>query len=86
LYDVDAVGVGSMISHKPVTLRGATPGTAVPLDLRLEATSWEVAAGHHLVLVVDTVDPRYLGRSVIGTSVTFSSPADNPSYVAIPIA
>jgi predicted acyl esterase len=86
LYDVDALGVGSLISHKPVTLRGATPGNAVPLDLRLEATSWEVAAGHHLVLVVDTVDPRYLGRSAIGTSVVFSSPAGNPSYVTIPVA
>jgi len=86
LYDVDALGIGSLISHKPVTLRGATPGTSVPLDLRLEATSWEVPAGHHLVLVVDTVDPRYLGRSAIGTAVTFSSPAGNPSYLSVPTA
>ncbi len=86
LYDVDALGVGSLISHKPYTLRGATPGKAVPLDVRLEATSWEVPAGHHLVLVVDTVDPRYLGRSVIGSTVTFSSPAGDPSWVSVPVA
>ena len=38
---------------------------------------------HHLVLVVDTVDPRYLGRSVIGSTVTFSSPADDPSTTTV---
>ncbi len=86
LYDVDALGVGSLMSHKPFTLRGATPGRALPIDLRLEATSWEVPAGHHLVLVVDTVDPRYLGRSAIGTSVTFSSPAGDPSWISVPVA
>ncbi|MEU8222784.1 CocE/NonD family hydrolase [Kribbella sp. NPDC048915] len=85
LYDVDALGVGSLISHKPYTLRGATPGQPVPLDLRLEATSWEVPAGHRLVLVVDTVDPRYLGRSVLGSTVTFSSPASNPSRLTVPL-
>ncbi|MFF0345258.1 alpha/beta fold hydrolase [Kribbella sp. NPDC004875] len=86
LYDVDALGVGSLISHKPYTLRGATPGKAVPLDVTLEATSWEVPAGHHLALVVDTVDPRYLGRSTVGSTVTFSSPAGDPSWVRVPVA
>jgi predicted acyl esterase len=84
LYDVDALGIGSLMSHKPYTLRGAAPGKAV--DVQLEATSWEVPSGHHLVLVVDTVDPRYLGRSVIGSTVTFSSPAGDPSWVSVPVA
>ena len=86
LYDVDALGLGSLISHKPFTLRGATPGKALALDLRLEATSWEVPAGHHLVLVVDTVDPRYLGRSSLGTTVRFSSPAGDPAWLSVPVA
>ncbi|NIK60817.1 alpha/beta fold hydrolase [Kribbella shirazensis] len=85
LYDVDALGVGSLISHKPYTLRGATPGKAVAVDLRMEATSWEVPAGHRLVLVIDTVDPRYLGRSVVGSTVTFSSPAGDPSWISVPM-
>jgi putative CocE/NonD family hydrolase len=86
LYDVDALGLGSMIAHKPFTLRGAAPGKARSLDFRLEATSWEVPAGHHLVLVVDTVDPRYLGRSSLGTTVKFSSPAGDPAWLSVPIA
>jgi predicted acyl esterase len=86
LYDVDALGLGSLISHKPFTLRGATPGKARSLDLRMEATSWEVPSGHHLVLVVDTVDPRYLGRSSLGTTLKFSSPASDPASLSVPIA
>ncbi|NEA33445.1 CocE/NonD family hydrolase [Streptomyces sp. SID13031] len=86
LYDVDAFGFGSLVSHKPYTLRGATPGQPKTLDLRLEATSWEVPAGHHLVLVVDTVDPRYLGRSSLGSTVSFSSPAADPSWLSVPVA
>ncbi|TDU87340.1 putative acyl esterase [Kribbella voronezhensis] len=86
LYDVDVLGGGSLISHKPFTLRAVTPGVARDVDLRLEATSWEVPAGHHLVLVVDTVDPRYLGRSSLGTTVRFSSPADDPAWLSILIA
>jgi predicted acyl esterase len=84
LYDVNALGVGSLVTHKPITLRGAVPGKARPVDIRLEATSWDVAAGHHLVLVVDTVDPRYLGLSKVGTSVSFSSPAADPSWLSVP--
>nr|WP_202885635.1 CocE/NonD family hydrolase [Kribbella sandramycini] len=86
LYDVNALGVGSLISHKPLTLRGATPGQAVSIDLRMEATSWEVPVGNRLVLVVDTVDPRYLGRSSVGSTVTFSSPAGDPSTLTVPVA
>ncbi|TDD49510.1 X-Pro dipeptidyl-peptidase [Kribbella antibiotica] len=86
LYDVNALGVGSLISHKPLTLRGATPGKAVTIDLRMESTSWEVPAGHHLVLVVDTVDPRYLGRSSVGSTVKFSSPANGPATLTVPVA
>jgi X-Pro dipeptidyl-peptidase-like protein len=67
-------------------LRGATPGQPKTVDLNLEATSWEVPAGHHLVLVVDTVDPRYLGRSSLGSTVSFSSPANDPAYLSVPIA
>lgn len=86
LYDVDALGVGSLISHKPYTLRGATAMQPKSLDLTLEATSWEVPAGHHLVLVVDTVDPRYLGRSSLGSTVSFSSPAADPAWLSVPVA
>ena len=85
LYDADWWGTGSLIAHKPYTIRGAVPGQARTLDIRLETTSWEVPAGHHLVLVVDTVDPRYLGASSLGSTVRFSSPSGNPSWLKVPL-
>ncbi|WP_433268578.1 CocE/NonD family hydrolase [Actinosynnema sp. CS-041913] len=68
LYEVDALGLGALVTHKPVTLTGT--GT-LALDLDLEPTVWRVAPGNRLVLVVDTVDLRYGGAP--GSSVTFGA-------------
>ncbi|MFC0622907.1 CocE/NonD family hydrolase [Kribbella deserti] len=86
LYDVDALGFGSLMAHKPYGLVDAVPGQPKTIDFRLEATSWEVPAGHRLVLVLDTVDPRYRGLSKVGSSVTFTSPASDPAWFRVPIA
>jgi predicted acyl esterase len=72
LYDVDDLGFGSLVSHKPLTIRGATPGKAVPIDFALESISWDVPAGHRLVLVVDTEDLRYTSESKLGGTLSFS--------------
>ncbi|MEU6156400.1 CocE/NonD family hydrolase [Actinosynnema sp. NPDC047251] len=69
LYEVNPLGLGALVTHKPITL---TPGTRT-LDLDLEPTVWDVAAGNRLVLVVDTVDLRYGGKSTIGSTVTFGA-------------
>jgi putative CocE/NonD family hydrolase len=83
LYDVDAFGNGSLITSTPYSLLNATPGVARSVDIALQPISWIVAGGHHLALVVDTVDPRYNSSSGIGSSVTFGSPAGNPSTLTI---
>ncbi|GAA3439338.1 CocE/NonD family hydrolase [Kutzneria kofuensis] len=72
LYDVGPLGLGSLITHKPYSLLGATPGVARTIDLGLEPIAWNVPAGHHLALVVDTVDPRYLTSSKPGSTVALS--------------
>ncbi|MGO1071025.1 CocE/NonD family hydrolase [Lysobacter sp. CA199] len=85
LYSVDLLGNGLLLSHKPYSLRGARPGVAQTVDLRLEATSWDIPAGRRLVLVVDTTDPRYTGASRIGGTVSFSSPSADPSTLTVPL-
>ncbi|RRU66969.1 X-Pro dipeptidyl-peptidase, partial [Stenotrophomonas maltophilia] len=85
LYAEDVLGNGQLISHKPYTLRGATPGQAKTIDLRLEASSWNLPAGSRLTLVVDSVDLRYAGISQLGGTVTFSSPANAPSMLKLPL-
>ncbi|MQA06261.1 MAG: CocE/NonD family hydrolase [Streptosporangiales bacterium] len=86
LYDVDATGTAALVTHKPLSLRDATPGEAQRVDLGLDPISWHVPAGHRLALVVDTVDPRYKDVSTPKSTVTFSSPADAPSTLTVPLA
>ncbi|MFF3904432.1 alpha/beta fold hydrolase [Streptomyces sp. NPDC001848] len=85
LYDVGPLGLGKLVSNAPYTWHGRTPGTPFGVDLELYSTAYDVPAGHRLALVVDTVDPLYIEHNPSGAQLTFSSPADDPSYVSIPL-
>ncbi|WP_158849154.1 CocE/NonD family hydrolase [Saccharothrix deserti] len=77
LYEVNPLGLGALVTHKPVTLTGAGTRT---VGLDLEPVVWNVSAGNRLVLVVDTVDARYGGSSTAGSSVVFGA----DSWLAVP--
>ncbi|WP_053716310.1 CocE/NonD family hydrolase [Saccharothrix sp. NRRL B-16348] len=77
LYEVNGLGLGALVTHKPVTVDGGGPRV---LDVDLEPVVWNVAAGNRLVLVVDTVDARYKGSSALGSSVAFGA----DSWLAVP--
>lgn len=85
LYSVDAFGVGQLMSWKPYTFADAVPGVPRTIDLRLEATGWDVPAGHRLALVVGTVDLRYAGVTPPGSRAVFSSPVYSPSTLSVPL-
>ncbi|MFD4575305.1 alpha/beta fold hydrolase [Streptomyces sp. NPDC058417] len=85
LYDVSPLGLGKLVSHAPYTFYGHTPGRSFGVDLELFATAYDVPAGHRLALVVDTVDPLYIEHNPTGARLTFSSPANDPSYVSVPL-
>jgi predicted acyl esterase len=85
LYDVGPFGVGKLVSNAPYTWHGRTPGQAFGVDLDLFSTAYDVPAGHRLALVVDTVDPLYMEHNPSGAQLTFSSPANDPSYVSVPL-
>ncbi|MEU0805863.1 alpha/beta fold hydrolase [Streptomyces sp. NPDC005970] len=85
LYDVDALGVGKLITNAPVTFHDRTPGTPFAVDLDLFSTAYDVPAGHRLALVVDTVDPLYIEHNPDGAHLTFSSPKTDPSYLSLPV-
>ena len=79
LYEVGPLGLGSLVTHKPIKVTGA--GRTQTLDVELEPTVWNVGAGNRLALVIDTVDPRYLTESTRGSTVTFG-----PSSLTLPKA
>ena len=59
LYDVDAVGTGVLISHGTASLHWATPGQAIDLPIDFSGTAYDVPAGHHIGVVLDTMDSLY---------------------------
>ncbi|MFK0025761.1 CocE/NonD family hydrolase [Streptomyces sp. NPDC090798] len=85
LYDVGPLGLGKLVSNAPYTFHGQTPGKPFGVDLELYSTAYDVPAGHQLALVVDTVDPLYIEHNPSGAQLTFSSPANDPSYVSVPL-
>ncbi|MFI5820775.1 alpha/beta fold hydrolase [Streptomyces rishiriensis] len=85
LYDVGPLGLGKLVDNAPYTFHGRTPGRPFGLDLEMFSTAYDVPAGHRLALVVDTVDPLYMEHNPSGARLTFSSPANDPSYVSVPL-
>ncbi|BCJ47455.1 hypothetical protein GCM10010168_18130 [Actinoplanes ianthinogenes] len=79
LYDVNALGIGKLFSHAPITWHG----TGATVDLPLQVTAYDVPAGHRLALVVDTKDPLYLDANPKrNATVTFSG----GSWLDVPLA
>lgn len=78
LYDVDPSGTATLMSYAPVSTAGGDVAVA------LHPLAWTVAGGHHLAVVVDTVDQRYLSDAPSGSSVTLESTAQAPATLALP--
>ena len=66
LYDVDAIGTGVLITHGATTLHWATPGQTVDFPIEFSATAYDVPAGHHIGVVLDTADSLYASPVNLG--------------------
>jgi predicted acyl esterase len=77
LYDTGPLGFGKLVGNAPITWLAATD----TLDLKLEAMANDIPAGHRLTLVVDTVDPLYMGADQAGASVAFTG----DSWLDVPL-
>ncbi|MER7581847.1 CocE/NonD family hydrolase [Kitasatospora sp. NPDC097691] len=85
LYDVDALGVGRLVSHAPQSWSGRAPGQPFPLDVALFATAYDLPAGHRLALVLSTRDALYGGETPLGSRVTFGSTTADPAGLTLPV-
>lgn len=79
LYDVAPTGTATLMTYAPDT----TASGDVTVSLR--PTSWTVRAGDHLLLAVDTVDPRYASAAPAGSTLTLASSAAAPAVLRLPI-
>jgi putative CocE/NonD family hydrolase len=84
LYDVNPFGLASLITSSAYSMAGNTPNAPTSVDVPLEPIAWTVPAGHHVALVIDTVDTKFATLSSPGQTITFSSPAKDPSRLSIP--
>ncbi|MEU4092386.1 CocE/NonD family hydrolase [Streptomyces sp. NPDC026673] len=85
LYDVNALGIGKLVTHAPYTFTDRTPGNPFGVDLQLYSTAYDLPAGHRLAVVVDTVDPLYIEHNPAFSGLTLSSPAADPSWLSVPL-
>ena len=100
LYDVDQNGLATLITHAPFTkwrdqpLRGLSKWSSlgdgkVLITVSMNATGYDIKAGHHLGLVVDTHDPMYSvvkdGNHNDVTDYTVSLFYDANSKLSVPL-
>lgn len=85
-YDVSPSGSATLMCGEPFTATGLSPGVERSVSIALEPLAWTVAAGDHLVVAVDTADPRYSSPTPAGAVITLSSTAAEPATVSLPVA
>ncbi|MBE1160537.1 X-Pro dipeptidyl-peptidase [Dyella sp. 7MK23] len=83
LYDINASGIGQLITWKPYTLNNAAVGVSQTIGIQLEATDWQMKQGDQLALVIGTNDLRYAGVTPLNSDVTFSASTAVPSTLTV---
>lgn len=86
LYDVNGAGKATLMTYAPYTTTGAARGVAVSATVPLRPVEWTVEAGHHVAVVLDTVDSRYLSSAPAGSTVTVGSTGAAPGTLLLPLA
>lgn len=84
LYDVSG-GIGTLITHGPVTLHNLTRGKTTELEWELVATAYDVPAGHKLAIAFDTFDVLYGVPTLIPYSASFKFNRNISSKITLPV-
>lgn len=59
LYDVDLLGNAILITHGARTEHFAVPGKTIDFPIEMSAIAYDIPAGHHIGIVLDTADSLY---------------------------
>ncbi|QQD20400.1 prolyl oligopeptidase family serine peptidase [Oceanospirillaceae bacterium ASx5O] len=85
LYDVNALGIGTLITHAPVTLPHTTAGKTEQVNLDLVAVSYDIKPGNRLMLVVDTQDLLYAKPAKSYFAADFRFGGNLTSTLSVPV-
>ncbi|MFI9203047.1 CocE/NonD family hydrolase [Streptomyces sp. NPDC053048] len=85
LYDVDALGNGSLMTWGPWSFSGRAPGRPFTVETGLHPTAYDLPAGHRLAMVAGTTDSQMIGRNRLGARISLSSEPGSPSWLDVPL-
>ncbi|MFJ6935321.1 CocE/NonD family hydrolase [Streptomyces sp. NPDC101132] len=85
LLDVAPDGTGHIVTHAPFTRLQGDPESPYTAEVELQATAYDVPAGHRLMLVADTVDPFYGGVNLPRGTLRFGSSDEDPAFLELPL-
>lgn len=85
LYDVAPNGVGTLITHGPVTLHETAAGSTQQVSWELVATAYDVPAGHKLGIAFDTFDILYGIPTILPYNVKFKFRRGLDSTLILPV-
>ncbi len=86
LYDVDRWGRATYITHGFQTFWNATAGEVMEVTIPVIATAYDIPAGHHLAVVIDSSDPLYAKPSLVPftVKVSYSSSSAKQNVLTVP--
>lgn len=85
LYDLAPNGVGTLITHGPMTQYQASAHQKVRVDWEMVATAYDLPAGHKIAIAFDTVDPLYAVPTIVPYSVAFKFKSGDDSVLRLPV-
>lgn len=84
LYDVDAGGTGTLITHGATSIHDGRPWENRELSFRFDAVAYDIPEGNKLVMVVDTKDVLYAPSSIDPFTIRFKFRRGMNSTLTIP--
>ncbi len=85
LYDVNIFGVGTLITHGSASLHDIAPDQLQTIEVDLNATAYDLPAGHRVAVVIDGFDLQYANRMPFGTTLDFPYQASSQMVLDIPV-
>ncbi|MFF7458415.1 CocE/NonD family hydrolase [Kitasatospora sp. NPDC008115] len=88
LFDIAPDGSARIITHEPYTVTDLTPDVNRSVSWRLQATSYDLKAGHRLALVVNSRDPLYSYANMdlpVLTTTTIGSQTGQEAALELPL-
>ncbi|MFJ9079757.1 alpha/beta fold hydrolase [Streptomyces sp. NPDC102278] len=85
LLDSAPDGSAHLVTHAPFSDLDSPPDSLIRADVELQATAYDVPAGHRLLLVIDGRDPFYGDANLPRATLAFTSPEATPSFLDLPL-